>query len=181
MGRTIIRQLALAILMITGIQVAQADGRFHPPFEVTGSVIKNHDGDTIKLETDAPGVIPIRLSGADTPEVGQAYWKAARHYLRSLVTGQKTTAWCYKLDRYDREVCHVRVGNQDIGQALIAAGYGWYAFQFAAELTDEQRLAYPEAERRASAGRIGLWQEADPMPPWECRRLIRANKREFCR
>jgi len=181
MGRTRFGQLAFVILMFTGIQVAQAEARFHPPFEVTGSVIKNHDGDTIKLATDTRGVIPIRLSGVDTPEVGQAYWKAARNFLRSLVAGQKTTAWCYKVDRFDREVCHVRVGNQDVGQALIAAGYAWYAFQFAVELTDEQRLAYPEAERRASAGRIGLWQEADPMPPWECRRLIRANKREFCR
>ena len=181
MRRTKFRQLAFAILLITGIQVAQADGRFHPPFEVTGSVMKNHDGDTIKLVTDARGVITIRLSGADTPETGQAYWKTARNYLRSLVAGQKTTAWCYKQDRFDREVCHVRVGNQDIGQALIAAGYAWYAFQFAAELTDEQRLAYPEAERRASARRSGLWQQVDPMPPWECRRLIRAKKREFCR
>ena len=181
MWRTKFRQLAVAILMFTGMQVAQADGRFHPPFEVTGSVIKSHDGNTIQLETDARGVITIRLSGADTPEVGQAYWKAARNYLRSLVAGQKTTAWCYKLDRFDREVCHVRVGDQDIGQALIAAGYAWYAFQFAAELTAEQRMAYSEAERRAKAGLIGLWQEPDPMPPWECRKLIKARKRDFCR
>ena len=107
--------------------------------------------------------------------------REAANYLRSLVAGQKTTAWCYKVDRFEREVCHVWVGKQDIGQALIAAGYAWYAFQFAAELTDEQRLAYPEAEQRARAGRIGLWQEPDPMPPWECRRLIRAKKRDACR
>ena len=181
MCRTKFRQLAFVILMFTGIQVAQAEARFHPPFEVTGSVINNHDGDTIKLVTEERGVITIRLSGADTPEMGQAYWKAARNYLRSLVAGQKTTAWCYKLDRYDREVCHVRVGNQDVGQALIAAGYAWYAFQFAAELTDEQRLAYPEAERLARASRIGLWKEPDPMPPWECRRLKRSAKGILCR
>lgn len=181
MCRTIFGQLAFAILMITGIQMAHADGRFHPPFEVTGSVMKNHDGDTIKLVTEERGVITIRLSGADTPEVGQAYWKAARNYLRSLVAGQKTTAWCYKLDRFNREVCHVRVGNQDVGQDLIAAGYAWYAVQFAAELTAEQRSAYPEAERLARTGRIGLWQEPDPMPPWECRRLKRSANGILCR
>ncbi len=181
MRRTKFRQLAFAILLITGIQVVQADGRFHPPFEVTGSVMKNHDGDTIKLVTDERGVITIRLSGADTPETGQAYWKSARNYLRSMVAGQPTTAWCYKQDRFDREVCHVRVGSQDVGQALIAAGYAWYAFQFAAELTAEQRLTYPEAERLAKAGQIGLWQESDPMPPWECRRLKRAGKGHLCR
>lgn len=65
--------------------------------------------------------------------------------------------------------------------AFIRIGYAWYAFQFAYEMTSEQRLAYPEAERRAKAEHIGLWQEPDPMPPWECRRLIRARKRDACR
>ena len=50
MCRTKFGQLAFVILMFTGIQVAQAEARFHPPFEVTGSVINNHDGDTIKLD-----------------------------------------------------------------------------------------------------------------------------------
>lgn len=181
MSRTIFGQLALALLMMTGIQVAHADGRFHPPFEVTGSVLKNPDGDTIRLMTEERGLLNIRLSGADTPETGQAYWKSARDFLKSLVAGKKTTAWCYKEDRFYREVCHVQVGNQDVGQALIAAGYAWYAFQFASELTAAQRLAYPEAERQAKAGRIGLWQEPDPMMPWECRRLKRAGKGKFCR
>ena len=86
-SRTIIRQFALALLM-TGIQAAHAEGRFHRPFEVTGSVLKNPDGDTLKLMTDERGLINIRLSGADTPETGQAYWRSARNYLRSLVAGQ---------------------------------------------------------------------------------------------
>ena len=114
MHRSKFGQLAFATLLFTGIQMAQADGRFHPPFEITGSVMKNHDRDTIKLVTDERGVITIRLSGADTPETGHAYWKAARNHLRSMVAGEKTTAWCYKQDRFYREVCHVRVGNQDI-------------------------------------------------------------------
>ncbi|WP_424243857.1 thermonuclease family protein [Azonexus hydrophilus] len=179
-SRTIIRQFALALLM-TGIQAAHAEGRFHRPFEVTGSVLMNPDGDTLKLMTDERGLINIRLSGADTPETGQAYWRSARNYLRSLVAGQKTTAWCYKEDRFYRQVCHVRVGNRDVGQAMIEAGYAWYAFQFSPELTREQRLGYPEAERQAKAGRIGIWQEPNPMAPWECRRLKRTGKGQLCR
>ena len=61
MGRTKFGQLAVAILMITGMQVAQADGRFHPPFEVTGSVIKNHDGDIAMRQVMAPTKLPLFL------------------------------------------------------------------------------------------------------------------------
>ena len=77
----------------------------------------------------------------------------------------ETSAWCYKRDRYDRAVCHVRVGAQDIQEALIAKGYAWYAFQFAHELDADQRARYQEAEQRARDQRIGLWWEPDPMPP----------------
>lgn len=145
------------------------------------SVLKNHDGDTIKLMADDQQLIDIRISRADKPESGQAHWRVARNYLRSIVAGQKTTAWCYKQDRFYREVCHVRVGNRDVGQALIEAGYAWYAFQFAKELTAEQWSVYPEAEWLARTRQIGLWREPEPMTPRECRRLKRGGKGKLCR
>jgi endonuclease YncB( thermonuclease family) len=141
--------LAICGLLFAGISVAQAEPGAHAPFEANGSVIKNHDGDTITLATNDHGVLTIRLSGADAPESGQGYWKVARDYLRFLVNGTATSAWCYKHDRYDRAVCHVRVGAQDIQEALIAKGYAWYAFQFAHELDADQQAHYQEAEQRA--------------------------------
>ena len=145
--------------------MVQAEPGTRAPFEAKGRVIKNHDGDTITLATNDHGVLTIRLSGADAPETGQGYWKVARDYLRSLVRGAETSAWCYKRDRYDRAVCHVRVGAQDIQEALIAKGYARYAFQFAHELDADQRARYQEAEQWARDQRIGLWREPDPMPP----------------
>lgn len=171
------RQLFLVLFMITTTPVVVASPGPHPPFEATGVVIKNHDGDTIKLETREHGLLNVRFSAADTPETGQAYWKVARDFLKLQVEGKQTTVWCYKQDRYEREVCHVRVGQQDLGQALIESGYAWYAFQFAAELSEAQRQAYSESERRARERRLGLWQEPDPMPPWECRKLRKAGQK----
>lgn len=175
------RQLIVGGLLFAGISIVQAEPGPHPPFEARGSVIKNHDGDTITLATADRGVLTVRLSGADTPETGQAYWKAARDYLKSLVRGAETTVWCYKRDRYDREVCHVRVGSQDIQEALIAKGYAWFAFQFAHELDTDQQVRYREAEQWARSQRLGLWQEPEPMPPWECRKYKRAGKGDLCR
>jgi endonuclease YncB( thermonuclease family) len=68
------------ILIAIWLPIADAKTGAHEPFEVTGNVIKNNDGDTIKLKTADRGIINVRISGADTPETGQAYWKAARSY-----------------------------------------------------------------------------------------------------
>lgn len=170
-------QLLALLLVATWLPFAHAKPGPHEPFEVTGSVIKNHDGDTIKLQTADRGVIDVRFSSADTPETGQAYWRAARGYLREIVASKPVTIWCYKKDRYEREVCHVSVNGSDAGLALVQQGYAWYAHMFSHELTASQQEAYPEAEEQARRKRIGLWQDASPMPPWECRKLRQAHQK----
>lgn len=173
-----VRLLAL-ILFSAWLQLAHAKPGPHEPFEITGRVIKNHDGDTVKLQTDEKGILTIRLSGADTPETGQAYWRVARDNLRNQVAGNPVTVWCYKRDRNDREVCHVTVNGSDPGLALVKQGLGWYAFMFASELTPKMRVAYQAAEAQAREQGLGLWQEPGPMPPWKCRKLRKA--RHKCR
>lgn len=108
-----LRNIVLTLLAASWLPIAHAKPGPHEPFEVIGNVIKNHDGDTLKLLTADHGIIVVRLSGADTPETGQAYWKAARDNLHEMVAGKPVTIWCYKRDRNDREVCHASVdGNR---------------------------------------------------------------------
>lgn len=164
-------------LLLPWLPAAIAKPGTHPPFEVTGTVVHNHDGDTIDLQTADRGVIKVRISGADTPETGQAFWKVARNHLRTLIAGKEATAWCYKQDRYEREVCHVRVGSTDISLDLIQNGFAWYAHMFSQELSQEHRTSYARAEEQARAGKIGLWSESSPMPPWECRRLRKVGQK----
>lgn len=75
----------------------------------------------------------------------------------------------------------IRFGSQDICEALIAQGYAWYAQQFAGELTLERRQNYQRAEDQARVRNIGVWQQPEPMPPWECRKYKRAGKGPLCR
>lgn len=49
-----------------------AQAETYAPFTTTGKVIKNHDGDTIKLQTPERGLLTIRFAASDTPETGQA-------------------------------------------------------------------------------------------------------------
>lgn len=140
-------------------------------------MIKNHDGDSIKLQTPDRSVLEIRFAGSDTPETGQAYWKVARGVLRSLVDGQTVTVSCYKRDHHDRDVCRVFVGSMDVGLETVKRGVAWYAYQFSHELSASEQRDYAAAEQRAREQRLGLWAEPDPMPPWECRRLRRAGQK----
>jgi len=174
--RPIFRHTFSLCLLLLWLPLANAKPGSHPPFEITGTVTHNPDGDTIDIQTADRGLVRVRFSGADTPETAQAYWKVARNHLTALVTGQQTTAWCYKTDKYEREVCHVRVGSQDLCLDLIQRGYGWYARMFSRELSTEQQVAYGAAEEEARTKRIGLWSIPDPMPPWEFRKLRKAGQ-----
>lgn len=166
----------LALLLVAiGSPVASASPGKHEPFQVTGSVVHNHDGDSFKLHTEAMGTMEVRMSGADTPESGQAYWKVARDFLKAFVEDKPVTAWCYKRDRYDREVCHVTVGNQDVGLELIRQGLAWFPVRYGAELTPEMRSSYAEAENTSRQRKVGLWAEPEPQPPWECRKLKKSR------
>jgi len=64
----------VALFIFVGLTHAAPD----EPFTATGSVIKNHDGDTIKLQTPDRGLLTVRFAGSDTPETGQAYWRESR-------------------------------------------------------------------------------------------------------
>ncbi len=65
---------SVALFIFVGLTHAAPD----EPFTATGSVIKNHDGDTIKLQTPDRGLLTVRFAGSDTPETGQAYWRESR-------------------------------------------------------------------------------------------------------
>lgn len=171
-----IRQ-ALLVLIFLQAPLAFATERPYQPFKASGTFVKNHDGDTITLDVPDHGQMTIRLSGADTPETGQAHWKKARDHLKQLLLGTPTTVWCYKKDRHERDVCHVFVGETDVGLELIRTGHAWFAGTFAKELTTSQQVSYPDAERQARESRNGLWKFDDPMPPWECRKLRRAGQK----
>jgi endonuclease YncB( thermonuclease family) len=167
---------SVLLTALFGTAHAFASTTSYAPFETAGSLIKNHDGDTIKLQTKDRGVLTVRFSGSDTPETGQAYWKVSRDTLRELLINKKVSVACYKKDRHERHVCHVSVETKDIGVEMVRQGMAWYAYQFANELTEVQRRAYVESESEARGKRLGLWKEPNPQSPWECRKLKKEHR-----
>lgn len=133
-----------------------------------------HDGDTFACVTPrvrgSADAFVVRVAGLDAPETGQAHWRPARDRLRELA-GPGSSVSCYKEDRYHRAVCRVRTADgADVVATLLQEGLAWHAVEYTQEQTAEEREVYSAAQRGAKAKHLGLWQEPNPQPPWECRR-----------
>lgn len=51
----------------------------------------------------------------------------------------------------------------------VRAGFAWHYKKYQKEQTSEDRQNYSEAEETAREARRGLWQEREPLAPWEWR------------
>jgi endonuclease YncB( thermonuclease family) len=135
-----------------------------------GKVIKVADGDTITILDHTNTQHRIRLQGIDAPEKSQPFGNASRKHLASLVAGKSVTVEWGKRDRYGRIVGFVIVDGQDVNLEQLKAGMAWFYHYYQNELTPEDRKRYAQAEDKARADRLGLWQDRNPIPPWEWRR-----------
>ncbi len=151
--------------MVMGILVSHCAWAY----EVQGKVVGIADGDTITVLDAQHQQHKTRLAGIDAPEKKQPFGQASKKHLSDLVFDRDVTLDCGKTDRYKREVCVVLVDGQDANLAQVKAGMAWWYRNYAKEQAAAQRSAYEAAEATARAGRVGLWQDSDPVPPWEWR------------
>ena len=140
---------------------------------LSGKVIHVADGDTITILDISNQHLKIRLSGIDAPEKAQAYGQRSKEHLSVLVQGQQVIVETSKKDKYGRHVGHVLLNGQDVNLEQLRAGLAWYYRQYERELTPELRQSYVMAEAEAKEARMGLWSDAQPVPPWQWRHLAR--------
>ena len=128
------------------------------------------DGDTIRVLTADKEQIRVRLAFIDAPEKGQAFGQRAKQAMSELVFGKDVELRPHTIDRYGRLVAQVFVGNQDAGLELLRQGLCWVYQKYVVEAPLELEASYRAAEALAQSDRIGLWQDPDPVPPWEWRK-----------
>jgi len=147
--------------------------------DFTGKVVAVADGDTITVLRDKEQV-KIRLAGIDAPEKKQAFGNVAKLRMSDMVFGKEVRVDDRKKDRYRRTIGRVWVASAecqasdcpktlDAGMALLTAGLAWHYKQYAKEQPEEESEQYSFAETEARAKRVGLWIDAEPVPPWEWR------------
>ena len=133
---------------------------------LAGKVAKVVDGDTLELRVDRR-IHVIRLDQIDAPEIGQPWGRRARQALQRRVGGQQVVAEIAGVDKYERLLATLSLQGQNINREMVRSGDAWAYKQY---LTDRSLLDDEAAAREA---RMGLWRGADPIPPWEWRRLDR--------
>lgn len=136
---------------------------------ITGHVVGIADGDTITVLDSTKTQHKIRLAGIDAPESKQPFGQASKKHLSDMVFNKDVTLDCGKTDKYRRLICVVMIDGKDANLAQVVNGYSWWYRKYQKEQTSQQRADYEAAEASAKAGRIGLWSEAEPIPPWEWR------------
>lgn len=132
------------------------------------------DGDTLTARCGAPGEytqVKVRLAEIDAPEKKQPFGQRSKESLSDLCFGAMATIKPNTTDRYGRTVARVECRGKDANLEQVRAGMAWAYLRY---LTDQAVL---DAELVARRERVGLWRDAEPVEPWEFRRVARtANK-----
>ena len=108
------------------------------------------------------------MDGIDAPERGMPFNKVSKKYLSDLIFGKFVRIKINKLDRHGRSIAQTYLfDGTDISLEMIRAGLAWHYKEYSSN------EVYSTIEKEAREGKIGLWKEKDPIPPWEVRKLHR--------
>lgn len=130
------------------------------------------DGDTLtarcETQADREAVTrKVRLSEIDAPEKEQLFGSRSRKHLAGLCLRKSAKLAPVSagggLDCYGRTVARVTCAGADANAEQVRAGLAW---AFDRYVTDQS--LYGE-QQGARAERRGLWQDVDPIAPWEWR------------
>jgi endonuclease YncB( thermonuclease family) len=158
--------VALTIVMTGQISFAS---------DFSGMVVGVADGDTITVLDEQQKQHKVRLAGIDAPEKKQAFGTRSKVSLSALVYGRFVTVESSKSDRYGRQVGKVLVNGNDANLEQLKKGMAWHYKAYEREQPPADREVYSSAEELAKAGRVGLWRDAEPQPPWEFRKAAKVR------
>jgi micrococcal nuclease len=140
-------------------------------YQLTGRVVRVSDGDTFNLLVRGKQQ-RVRLASVDAPEVskdrerpGQAHAQASKDALSALIAGKTLTIVCFERDRYERNICDVPLDDgMTANRKQVQSGMAWANMEGRGKFMRDDKL--PELEQQARRSRQGIWQQADPVPPW---------------
>ncbi len=135
----------------------------------TGKVVKVVDGDTIHVRNNNTQE-KIRLFGIDCPERKQAFGKKAKRFAQDLVAGKEVNVTVVDRDRYGRSVGLVYAGDICLNESLVEFGFAWVYPKYC---NLPRCTKWTQKQRLARINQLGLWYDADPVPPWEWRKKKR--------
>jgi len=139
------------------------------------------DGDTITIVDSRGTTVKVHLYGVDAPhkekskkdgehigKPGQPYGKEAWNILAAKINGKRVRVDVMATDRKNNAISVVWLSGRNINMEMVAEGWGWPDRRY---LDPAHEPAYVQAENKARSGKLGLWQQSNPQPPWEFRKM----------
>ena len=136
------------------------------------------DGDTIEIRKDGE-FAKVRLYGIDAPEKEQQYGRKATDKLIELL--KPVNIIKIKIidkDRYGRYIASLHLRDDDmvyvesnlchrgdVGLILVDQGLAWHYKRYS------KSKELKAAEIYARSNKLGLWNEKNPIAPWDYRKL----------
>jgi micrococcal nuclease len=143
---------------------------------VEGKVTRVSDGDSVIVVTAEGTRLRTRLYGIDAPEVrhgrkvGQPFGEVAKQALSGMILGEKVRLEIIDVDRYRRMVGIVYLDGKNVNEEMVRLGLAWAYRRY---LDAPYASEFIGAEEEAREKGLGLWQQPNPVPPWEFRRKTR--------
>ncbi len=135
-------------------------------------VVGVHDGDTLTGLDDAKTQHKVRLDAIDAPELGQPFGQASKKALSGKVFGQDVVVTVKTRDKYGRTVGHVLIDGRDVNREMLEEGMAWHYKKY------DKNVRLSRAEGEARAAKKGLWQDREPVPPWDWRKAKRRARNQ---
>jgi len=131
---------------------------------ITGKVIEIIDGDTFKLLAGDSTLIKVRLANIDCPERKQAFSVKAKEFVSEAILNKVITLNILKKDRYRRHICNVIYNDTlNLSYELVKKGLAWHYVKYS------KNVLLQDMENNARKNKIGLWQDKNPIAPWDWR------------
>lgn len=144
----------LTLSLIT--QIVEAD-------LLTGQVISISDGDTLTILTESKQKIIVRLNAIDAPEKNQAFSNASKKSLYSICFKKAAIVETFGLDKYGRTIGDVTCNEVNANKHQVDNGMAWVYRKYSNDAT------LIELETQAKNMGLGLWDDPNPVPPWDFR------------
>lgn len=142
-----------------------------PALALTGKVVSVTDGDTIRILDETNTQYRIRFASIDAPEKKQDFGVQAKQRLSDLIYGKVVNVDVDAVDRYGRSVGVVFYGDININEEMIRSGLAWVYVDY----LNKRDNYYIKIQEQAKKNKIGLWNQSDPMAPWEFRKISKTR------
>jgi endonuclease YncB( thermonuclease family) len=147
----------LALLLFLAAQGISAE-------TIQGRIIRIADGDTLTILDARNRERHVRLAEIDAPERKQAFGTQSRQSLSALCFKKPAQIEWQEKDRNKHYIGQVTCGGLNANAEQVRRGMAWVSPRF----TKPGSPLY-DLEAYARLRGIGLWRDAQPVPPWEWR------------